>query len=1302
MFKLITKLILFLICVSIVVVYVPFTKAFAAENGVSAGGDIVKEADLLSGLNIIRKDDTAAPNFNESITRLDCLKYILRFAKADGYENTSAHVLNDTTDENAARAAALGIISTESGDFRPKDYATYFEAIAMVINAMGYKNILNSDLSYPENYIQLARTLDMECGELRGNNDGIMTYNGLFEILYKALEAPVLKTDQFVSGKGTYSFSNNTTYLEDVYKVYKTTGIVNCVYEASLLDSVSVGKDTVRIDDITYQSTDSKIGNFLGYRVEVYYSEQDTSSADRRIISIGKKASNELVVSAKNFDKAKKEGGKITVFYTEKYKDKSVSLDSAAKIIYNGKPYDNTKVYAEWFDIEYGNITFIDNDDKGEYDIALINSYKTMVVSSVDLDEEEIYGKYSSAETLCLKDSKVYRILDENMKSISLSDIHEGNVISVMKSKDGSIVNVLVSAKREAGRIDARYTDTYDMLTFAGKEYICIAPKESVNINLNEDCTIYFDVFGSVADIVYETEDTIKLGYFLAMEKGSIGSDWEKISILPVGGDKPILYKIADRVRLDGRNIKNKDINNGCGLIDKDGGFIQCAVKYSLNNDGNVDMLDTPELTAYEDKKETMHKMYSFDNGGSLLYKANKFGTKAALSPEKTMLVLEPSDKSDISAYKTFDAVSLTDSQNYNVDIYTAGVNKAVGVVVVFKNLAMNPSNIVYDKTPMYVFDRMYDTIDDDGISVKQVVLNKNGSEYKMIVQPEYYSILPIDLGRGDVVRISRNTEGEMTALSKVFDYKTKKVLENADTLNTMTRIVGGYVYNVEDTYFRIARDMVTLDEDKIEVVNSGGGVYIYDVTDNGVQASLAKTSDIRTYENAGNEATIAICHLSFEETKSFLLFKNKGDVPQSNGDYYAMFKKSAGDSAGAYRIYANAGESITLLENTFENQGFKFVAWTDGYGEYHAGESYSMPRADVVFYAVWEPAYSISFSSGTPDTEGNAPDTIYEISGGKIILPQNTYTRIGYKFSGWKDSTGTIYQPGNQYTVGESNIVFEAVWQKAYSAVFEGGNNTSGTAPVAIGALEGEKITLPENTFIPETYSVGRNEFAGWTTDGGVTLFRAGDEYSMPGHNLTFTAVWKYAGESDKHIDFNDMVTYVAMSDGTGTITRNVTMQTPFSMNSNNSIGECNYVYLKVDLAKIKNLSQVKLNLSSYRTYAAGAMSVNRVSGWNDQFGTVAVGNGATVSKTVSDNIPALGSVAATKSYEYAGTQMVQTIDITSYAQALLASGETVLAIRLDYNSFTQKTNTDGTRLWIYGKGTDSPYLSVSTISDN
>jgi len=77
----------------------------------------------------------------------------------------------------------------------------------------------------------------------------------------------------------------------------------------------------------------------------------------------------------------------------------------------------------------------------------------------------------------------------------------------------------------------------------------------------------------------------------------------------------------------------------------------------------------------------------------------------------------------------------------------------------------------------------------------------------------------------------------------------------------------------------------------------------------------------------------------------------------------------------------------------------------------------------------------SISFEDTTGAT-GTAPNSIYQLEGRKITIPNNTFTRTGFNFIGW--TLSTVYQPNDEYTVSSSNVTFNATWKAIESVLID------------------------------------------------------------------------------------------------------------------------------------------------------------------------------------------------------------------------------------------------------------------------
>jgi len=214
--------------------------------------------------------------------------------------------------------------------------------------------------------------------------------------------------------------------------------------------------------------------------------------------------------------------------------------------------------------------------------------------------------------------------------------------------------------------------------------------------------------------------------------------------------------------------------------------------------------------------------------------------------------------------------------------------------------------------------------------------------------------------------------------------------------------------------------------------------------------------------------------------------------------------------------IFAKSYARVTLPDGTgLSNDGKVFDGWTDGTDNYKAGEVVQA-TSNKSFTAVWKTEqtsvqYTVTYST-TYYAEGEAPASETKSAGDKITLPQNTFTPKPeysvYVFVGWyvKGESGTLYQPGEEYTMPEKDVTFMAKWEKGkFTVTYKSGENATGSDITE--TLSAGKITLKSaDAFTPEENYV----FAGWKIEGGTddAVYGASVEFNLS-QNVTFVAQW-------------------------------------------------------------------------------------------------------------------------------------------------------------------------------------------------
>lgn len=234
-----------------------------------------------------------------------------------------------------------------------------------------------------------------------------------------------------------------------------------------------------------------------------------------------------------------------------------------------------------------------------------------------------------------------------------------------------------------------------------------------------------------------------------------------------------------------------------------------------------------------------------------------------------------------------------------------------------------------------------------------------------------------------------------------------------------------------------------------------------------------------------------------------------------SDDKYYTVVFDTDGGSAIQQQSVVEGGVAVKPAKDPTK-EGYIFAGW---FSDAEKTEEYIFSATvteNITIYAKWtenSTAYhSITFLKGNAAVQGDAPAMQSKTAGEKFTLPENTFTFLGYEFICWTDGERHYYV-GDEYTMPAKDVTFTAVWQDenapdVYRVIFNGGENATGSAPTFAEKHEGEKFTLPANTF-----EYAGHVFAGWYD--GEHTYGEGAEYTMPAKDVTFTAHWVAEGET-------------------------------------------------------------------------------------------------------------------------------------------------------------------------------------------
>ena len=239
-----------------------------------------------------------------------------------------------------------------------------------------------------------------------------------------------------------------------------------------------------------------------------------------------------------------------------------------------------------------------------------------------------------------------------------------------------------------------------------------------------------------------------------------------------------------------------------------------------------------------------------------------------------------------------------------------------------------------------------------------------------------------------------------------------------------------------------------------------------------------------------------------------------------------------------------NIPTALTL--NTFTRLGYTFSGWNTqagGGGTAYADSASYAFTADATLYAQWStlPNHTVTF-----DANGGTGSMTAETHNVPTALTTNTFTRLGYSFSGWNTIAvggGTAYADGATYPFTADATLY-AQWTALpnHTVIF---NSNGGT-----GSMSNQVANIPTalttNAFTRTNYN-----FSGWNSaaNGSGTPYANGASYPFSA-DATLYAQWTQVNHT---VIFNS-------NGGTGSMSNQVA-NTPTALTTN-AFTRTNYTF--------------------------------------------------------------------------------------------------------------------------------------------
>lgn len=703
--------------------------------------------------------------------------------------------------------ADIGIISGYGDNqFLPDNEISTFEALTILLSAMGYSTFAQIMGGYPNGYVSAANQAELLDG-ITFNADGTFEYKHFVKLLVNSLEANIMVLDTVgnTTVSGTYPVYKeiDETMLSKHREIYKAEGTVTANDMTGLYSArENTGSGKVVIDSVIYDDPTRVASDLLGSKIEFYYNENYREGT--KVLWAKADKTTTMTIKAKNIDSFN--DNKYIYYNGSRYKTEKIS--ETVKVFYNGVYSDS----ADNFEPESGDVTLVDTDNDGNWDIVKIREPKYVIVQNV-ANEEIVYDKYDLDYNLEL-DGIVYDnyvIFNADGTEMDISAITNGSVLEVEAADNGyckiTIINNNVNAKILSVQ---NYDDGYEtIVTDCGTYDVTARFNELIDggdikeLTLNSTYKLYLNQDNEVVLAESETDGKYRTGYIRKMyyDETPLG-EMVYVNMLDSSGMSE-KFILADSVKLGkskykiGTIIENFELSN----------YNNKPCIYAININGKITEIylasDNTEKIKEVYKKSDAY-MYSFVSGyvfGTNTSSMEREQACSIASDAKVFYVpTDPTGKGD----EYFSVVSADKIKPYvKYDIALYNTNDEIG----WGDFAVIKSNIPYMKVhgirPVIINDvkTYYDETDGE------IYMKIDGFQFENAVSITVKDDREIKgecpLQSGDIAFVMTDADGKLRLSDVETEASYDLLLDYREDEEPVISAVNGKVNIIAPTYYR-------------------------------------------------------------------------------------------------------------------------------------------------------------------------------------------------------------------------------------------------------------------------------------------------------------------------------------------------------------------------------------------------------------------------------------------------------------------------------------------------------------------
>lgn len=798
-----------------------------------------KEATIMRDLNVLPNDDDGMWNGDRVMTRAE---YVIALMRLMGYDNLSRgysgkNIFKDIPQnaeysDSVSLASALGILTDDyNGYFQPNSPIKYNDAVRLAIRAVGYGEQAELNGGNPNGYLGIAAKLKLP----NKTADAPETFKSdIARLFFRCTEVSQKEPVKWASDYVIYA-KEGRTILEQA-DIICDVGIVTSNYICNIKESTVTDRETVKIDNVLYNTGKTNTSDLLGCRVK-FYAKADKNNTPVLLYAALDDKKDVSEIDSNDINVSKTQKNSLEYFGADN-KNKSFAIAPSADIIKNGgllKSYTKDDICPK-----NGYVRMIDNNGDGRAEVVFVYDFRTLVADNISYRTGVVYDKRNTGIEISLDEDKKTVDIYKDGEPTELSNLSDGDFISWYESSDKKYIYVTASSESVSGNTDF-LNKTEKVIEIGGKKYdiansfiAAIDDGFELMPQTGRSYTYLLDSFNRIAAILESSYHSGSIYAYVtnAADTGFFESRY-KLKLFVQDNEWKEIY-LKDKVMWNGaKNVKSEDVVKNT-LKSASGAFVPQLIEYSLNANDEIFKINTAvDRSTVSDPTDLL----CLDSSGDVRYKnVNKsLGSQHFISQSKIFMI--PNDLSQEDFFRSVSTSALYTGSKYTADFYNE--EYAIPEVVVIHtddNWSKDPGKL----KNFFVIDSIGTEIDKtNGNTVTFADGLYNGKEEHITFADDCKTD---EFERGDVIQFETGKNNMVVNAAKRFD-ASAPVYGDDGGFNADTRLITGKIVHINRNASLVgisidSQDVVDKNTKWVSVSSQSVKYYLYDKKRNNVRIS--------------------------------------------------------------------------------------------------------------------------------------------------------------------------------------------------------------------------------------------------------------------------------------------------------------------------------------------------------------------------------------------------------------------------------------------------------------------------------